>query len=328
MEQRRLGALWPVSALTFGGGGIGQVWGETTREEAVATVRAAVEAGINLIDVAPSYGDGESERVIGEAFDGRLPDGVRIATKCLLGNPPAAEMEAKVRKGLEQSLALLRLDRVDLFFMHSYIVPDGTTLPREAGPAYPDIATRRSLYTDAWCPLMDKLVAEGLIGAWAISGIGVPNEILAALAHDPAPAAVQAIANLLDSPGALRLYDEPPRPREIIAEASGRGIGVLGIRAVQAGALTDGFDRDVPEDHPESADFRRAEPFRALARELGENPAILAHRYALSMTGVDTVILGVKNRAELEDCVAAAEAGPLDSAIIKQIDTAVGGARD
>jgi len=328
MDQRQLGALWPVSALTFGGGGIGQVWGKTTRKEAVATVRAAVEAGINLIDVAPSYGDGESERVIGEAFGGRLPDGVRIATKCLLGNPPAAEVEAKVRAGLEQSLALLRLDRIDLFFMHSYIVPDGYTLPREAGPAYPDIATERSLYTDAWCPLMGKLVAEGLIGAWAISGIGVPNEILTALAHDPAPAAVQVIANLLDSPGALRLYNEPPRPREIIAEASERGIGVLGIRAVQAGALTDAFDRELPEDHHESVDFRRAEPFRALARELGENPAILAHRYALSMTRVDTVILGVKNRAELEDGVVAAEAGALDASVIGRIDAAVSGTRD
>ena len=328
MEQRQLGALWPVSALTFGGGGIGQVWGPTTREESVATVRAAVDAGINLIDLAPSYGDGESERVIGEAFGGRLPDGVRVATKCQLGNPPAAEVEAKVRAGLEQSLALLRLDRVDLFFMHSYIVPDGYTLPREAGPAYPDIATERSLYNDAWCPLMDKLIAEGLIGAWAISGIGVPNEILAALAHDSAPAAIQAIANLLDSPGALRLYDEPPRPRQIIAEASERGVGVLGIRAVQAGALTNGFDRELPADHLDSVDFGRAEPFRTLARELGENPAILANRYALSMAGVETVILGVKNRAELEDGVAAAEAGPLDAAIIERIDAAASEARN
>jgi hypothetical protein len=39
MEIRTLGSLWPVSALTLGGGGLGQVWGATTREEAVATVR-------------------------------------------------------------------------------------------------------------------------------------------------------------------------------------------------------------------------------------------------------------------------------------------------
>ena len=81
MEARTLGRLGPVSVLTLGGGGLGRVWGETSREEAVATVRAAVDAGITLLDVAPGYGRGEAERVVGEAFGGRLPDGVRIGTK-------------------------------------------------------------------------------------------------------------------------------------------------------------------------------------------------------------------------------------------------------
>ena len=68
MEIRTLGSLWPVSALTLGGGGLGQVWGATTREEAVATVREAVDAGITLLDLAPSYGAGEAESVIGAAL--------------------------------------------------------------------------------------------------------------------------------------------------------------------------------------------------------------------------------------------------------------------
>lgn len=75
MEMRMFGGLWPVSALTMGGGGIGQVWGATSREESVATVRRAVESGITLIDVAPTYGDGEAETVVGEAFDGRSRTG-------------------------------------------------------------------------------------------------------------------------------------------------------------------------------------------------------------------------------------------------------------
>ena len=58
MRQNSFGKLWPVSALTLGGGGIGMVWGETTFDECVATVHAAVAAGVNLIDLAPSYGDG------------------------------------------------------------------------------------------------------------------------------------------------------------------------------------------------------------------------------------------------------------------------------
>src|SRR5690349_4448773 len=81
MEARQLGALWPVSSLTLGGGGIGNVWGATTRGEAVATVKAAVDAGITLLDLAPGYGRGEAEMVVGEAFGGRLPEGVRTTTK-------------------------------------------------------------------------------------------------------------------------------------------------------------------------------------------------------------------------------------------------------
>ena len=53
---------------------------------------------------------------------------------------------------------------------------------------------------------------------------------------------------------------------------------------------------------------------------MGEDPAILAHRYALSMSGVDTVILGVKNREELAQCLAAEAAGVLEPALMARID--------
>src|SRR5579862_9284886 len=101
MEQRRFGSLWPVSALTLGGGGLGQMWGETTRAEAVATVHAAVHAGISLIDVAPGYGNGESELVIGEAFGGTLPEGVRVATKHLVGNRSAGRVASEMERSLD-----------------------------------------------------------------------------------------------------------------------------------------------------------------------------------------------------------------------------------
>lgn len=57
--MRNIGRLGPISALTLGGGGIGGVWGSTERAEAVATVQAAIDAGITMIDVAPTYGDHE-----------------------------------------------------------------------------------------------------------------------------------------------------------------------------------------------------------------------------------------------------------------------------
>lgn len=76
MQTHPFGSLFPVSTLTLGGGGLGMLWGQTTFQECVATVKDAVDAGINLMDLAPRYGDGKAESVVGAAFGGRLPAGV------------------------------------------------------------------------------------------------------------------------------------------------------------------------------------------------------------------------------------------------------------
>ena len=330
MEQRSFGPLGEISALTLGGGGIGQVWGPTTREEAIATVHAAVEGGIAFLDLAPGYGDGEAERVVGEAFGGSLPDGVRVSTKFLLGRPPAAEVYDDLAQSLTASLGRMRLQRADLLVLHGMTVPDGwqptsdqwrNTTDRDAMRRS---GTPRSLFVEAVRPAFERLLAGGRIGAWAITGIGIPSAVIETLEDEPPPAAVQCIANLLDSPGALGRYEKAPRPRELIAAAARRGVGVMGIRAVQAGALTDALDRQLPDDHPEMADYRRAEPFREIAREAGESPAALAHRYSLSMDDISTVVLGVKNRDELRECLEAEARGPLDAELIARIDAAVG----
>lgn len=313
MDTRQFGRLGPVSALSLGGGGIGQVWGATTRDEAIATVREAVAAGITLLDVAPGYGDGEAERVVGEAFAGRLPAGLRISTKCRLGAPAATDVRALLAASLDASCERLRVERVDLFLLHNQLVPDDA--PGIAG-------TPLTLFREVVRPELERLLADGRIAAWGVTAIGVPDALLAAFADDPPPFAAQCVTNLLDSPGSMQRFEGPARPRELIAAAARRGIGVMGIRAVQAGALTDGFDRALPADHPDARDYRRAEPFRQLARELGESTAALAHRYALTMPGVATVVLGVKNRAELRECIKAAERGPLDAATVARIDAA------
>ena len=315
MEKRTFGRLGEISALTLGGGGIGQVWGPTTRVEAVATVHEAVESGITFFDVAPSYGNGEAEAVIGEAFGGRLPDGVRVSTKCHLGNPPPDQLLALLAKSLDDSLGRMKLNRADLFFLHGQIIPDDTAGRYEG--------TTRSLFVEAVCPAFEELIARDRIGAWGISGIAVPSAVIETIQDDPAPAAVQVVSNLLDSIGSMKRFDEPARPREIIAAAHRNGIAVMGIRAVQAGALAEIFDRDLDETNPEMADYKRAEPFRALARQLGRSPASLAHRYSLSMEGISTVVLGVKNRAELRECVEAATTGPLDAELLARIHSAV-----
>ncbi len=323
MEQRHLGRLWPVSILSLGGGGLGQLWGATSRAEAVATVHAAVEAGITLLDMAPRYGDGEAESVIGEAFGGHLPPGVRVTSKCLLGETPPADVEATLRRSIEASLERMRLSHLDLIFLHSNVVPDGHDMAR-----LPEAATRWTPYArfvEVVRPTFEKLIHEGLIGAWGLTGIGHPDAIIRLLEETPKPGAVQCLSNLLDSAGSLTFVEGPLKPRAVIAAAEANGVGVMGIRAVQAGALTERIDRDLPDEHPEMQDFRRAEGFRALARELGEAPARLAHRYALSMPGVDTVVLGVKNRAELQDCIEAAQEGSLAPDLIARLDASVSG---
>jgi aryl-alcohol dehydrogenase-like predicted oxidoreductase len=320
MQLHPFGSLFPVSTLTLGGGGLGMLWGQTTFEECLATVHAAVAAGINLLDLAPRYGDGKAERVVGEAFGGRLPPGVRVTSKCNLGSPAPDRVEAVLRQSIEASLRLLQRDSLDVFFLHSNLVPAGDPMWKAA-----DVSrfTPLPLFRSHVRPVFEMLKAEGLIGAWGLTGIGHPDAIIEVLGEDPKPAAVQCIANLLDSPGGLKFFEGPAKPRAVMAAARAAGVGVMGIRAVQAGALTAAIDRDLPADHPEVQDYTRAAGFRALCAEIGEDPAIVAHRYALGLA-IDTLVLGVKNRAELAGCVAAAEAGPLPADLVARIDACVG----
>jgi aryl-alcohol dehydrogenase-like predicted oxidoreductase len=69
-------------------------------------------------------------------------------------------------------------------------------------------------------------------------------------------------------------------------------------------------------------DYARAAGFRRLAAELGMTSALLAHRYALSLP-IDTLVLGVKNRRELAECIAAADAGPLPPDLLFRVDQSV-----
>jgi len=317
MRYSQLGPFSDVSRLTLGGGGIGQGWGASSDEEAVATIDTALNAGINMIDTAPMYG--ACEAVVAQAFQGVLPAGVRITTKCQLGAPRAGTVVTRLEQSLDASLEAMRLDHVDLYFLHSNICEDDTVYAH-GDDQRASFATPWSQYVEEVVPAFEGLKRRGRIGAWGITGVGVPSTIIKALQHDVKPGVVQAVANLLDSPGGIRRYSDPPRPRDVIAAANAHGVGVMGIRAVQAGALTAQFDRVVKDSHPDAVDYRRAAPFRALCTELGVDPALLAHRYALDMDGVDTVVLGVKNRAELTQCLEAEALGSLSPDLRARID--------
>jgi aryl-alcohol dehydrogenase-like predicted oxidoreductase len=314
MQLRPFGRFGRVSALTLGGGGIGNVWGPVERTEAVATVRAALDAGVTMIDVAPTYGPGEAESVVGEALGGAVPDGVLITTKVELPEAAPEALESRIAEGLRASLERLRVDHVDLFLLHSQLEPDD-------GPSAPRTLRVRT-FREVVRPAFERLVGDGSIRGWGLTGIGHPRALAAVLSDDPPPAAIQCVANALDLSGDMWIFgpDELPDNAGVRASAVQAGVPVIGIRAVAAGSLADALDRPVPADHPAARDYGAAAGFRRLAADHGVSAAQLAHRYALSLPDLSTVVLGVKNRAELAECVAAEEAGPLSEDEMRAIE--------
>jgi aryl-alcohol dehydrogenase-like predicted oxidoreductase len=305
MQMRSFGQLGEVSALTLGGGGIGNVWGVVERAEAVATVRAALDAGISMIDVAPGYGDGEAETVVGEALDGVRRDELLITTKVGLPDAERATIEHTITESLRASMQRLGVERIDLLLLHSQLEPEGGPYGRR------ELGVR--MFRDAVRPVFERLKSDGVIRGWGLTGVGHPRALIDVLSEQPRPDAIQCVANALDLTGDLWAFPGEDRPDNagVRARAVEAGVPVIGIRAVAAGSLTDALDRPMATDDPAARDYAAAAGFRRLAAERGESAALLAHRYALTMPELATVVLGVKNRAELEECLAAEPAGPL-----------------
>ena len=143
-----------------------------------------------------------------------------------------------------------------------------TPSTRTATTSAPASRRRGASTSNEVVPAFEDLKRRGRIGAWGITGVGVPATILEALrARREAERRAGDHATCSTRPAASGRYAEPPRPRAIIAEANAHGVGVMGIRAVQAGALTAEFDRVVKASHPDAVDYRagRAVP-RAVRR--------------------------------------------------------------
>ena len=322
MNHRDFKPYLKISSLTLGGGGIGQVWGETTSEEAIKTVHAALDHGINHFDVAPMYGKGEAERIIGQSLNGLDSDNLFFTTKCQLGTLPDSEVYDKLNDSLTKSLENMKLEKVNLFLLHSQLIEDNYKLFK-FDEMRAKSATTLSCYFNSAIPAFERLVKEGKIDHWGIGGLGQEEAIIQALKHSQAPSAVQCVINPLNSAGAIGYVSEVFNPQAILSECHQLDIPILAIRAVQAGALTSSMDRSPHEsgfDKSDFDDFKKAQPFRELANNWGESPARLAHRYALSAKGVSSVILGVKNRIELKECVEAETDGLLSRSEIQQIE--------
>ncbi|MEU5696870.1 aldo/keto reductase [Actinosynnema sp. NPDC020468] len=139
MQYRTLGRTGvQVSTLALGAMNFGAT-GRTTQAEATGLVDLALEAGINLIDTADRYGQGESEEIVGKAVAGRRDDLV-LATKA--GLPMGEERNHRgasrrwLTTALENSLRRLDVDHVDLYQVHRW---DPTTSDEETLSALTDL---------------------------------------------------------------------------------------------------------------------------------------------------------------------------------------------
>ncbi|WP_444948494.1 aldo/keto reductase [Micromonospora ureilytica] len=139
MQYRTLGRTGvQVSTLALGAMNFGKL-GQTTQDEATAIVDAALEAGINLIDTADMYSQGQSEEMVGKAIAGRRDD-IVLATKA--GMPMGDERNQRgssrrwLVSELDNSLRRLGVDHVDLYQIHRW---DPTTSDEETLSALTDL---------------------------------------------------------------------------------------------------------------------------------------------------------------------------------------------
>jgi len=147
-----------VSRVAIGTWAIGGwMWGGTDEAESIATIRAAFEHGINIIDTAPVYGFGRSEEIVGKAIaEARLRSDVVIATKAGLqwdgGKVSRNASRARILREVEDSLRRLRTDYIDIFQVHW---PDPLITIEETAEA------------------MHMLLAQGIIRAIGVSNFSV-----------------------------------------------------------------------------------------------------------------------------------------------------------
>ncbi len=298
MQSRRLGKTGrQVSEIGFGAWAIGGGWGPIDDELSMHAMRAAVEAGVTFFDTADRYGDGHSERLIASLLQERSEPLV-VATKFGRRGPLEVSQYTyeNLRSWLERSRENLGVEVVDLVQMHC--------------PPW------ETYYTPTVFEALDRLVEDGLVGAYGVS-VEKVEEALKAIEY-PGVSTVQLIFNIFRQ-----------RPAELFFEqARLRDVGVIVRVPLASGLLTGKFGRDTSfgaDDHRQfnrhgelfdvgetfaGVDFERGlevvEELRALVPE-GATLAQLALRWILGFEAVSTVIPGAKTPEQARANAAASD---------------------
>lgn len=279
------GISLPASRVGLGTWAIGGwMWGGTDTWEAVRTIQAAVDQGINLIDTAPVYGFGRSEELVGQAL---APQGRRnraiIATKVgiewINGKIYRNSSPERIRHEVENSLRRLRTDYIDLYQVHW---PD---------PSVPIEATAQE---------MGKLLTEGKIRAIGVSNYSAPQ-----ISRFRAVAPIHAIQP------PLNLFERAAETT-VMPYARDAGLTVLAYGALCRGLLTGSITDTTkfPADDLRSADPKFQSPRREqylaavaqlenLARErYGKSVLALAVRWVLDR-GNTIALWGARRAGQL-----------------------------
>jgi aryl-alcohol dehydrogenase-like predicted oxidoreductase len=290
MTYRTLGGTKiQISAVSFGAGPVSGLMTGTDHAAQLATVRRAVEVGVNWFDTAAGYGDGASEANLGRVLaELGVADRVHVATKVRLPPEMPADVTGYVRRSVEASLARLRLPRVTLLQLHNGITASRGDEPASLSPA--DILG--NLLLALWA-VRDAGLAQHI----GLTGTGHPDAIRKVIDSDEL-ATLQVPFNVLNpSAGIPGSADGEADYGNVIADGAAVGMGVFAIRVFAGGALL---------DRPPSAHTLRTPYFPlalyerdlARARRLRERVAgrlpmsELAVRFALAHPGVSAAVIG------------------------------------
>jgi aryl-alcohol dehydrogenase-like predicted oxidoreductase len=307
MKYRPLGRTGlTVSEIGFGAWGIGgrtvgtTSYGDTDDATSLAALTRALDRGITFFDTSSAYGNGHSEALIGQAFEG-VRQRVVIATKAgyeSWDRPPDFSPGAIV-KSAEGSLARLRSDYIDLFQLHN-------------PPA--DV-----LASDDVREALGGLQKSGKIRAWGVSAKS-PAEAIEAL-DVAAPAAIQANFNMMD----VRAVGSG-----LLDKAAACGVGFIGRTPLCFGFLTGAIQRDTrfpPGDHRlgwarEQLDNwidGASELLSAVSAGPGAEGAQSALRFCLAFPAITTIIPGILTPAEAEENARASDRGPLSGEAVEAV---------
>jgi len=311
MEITRVGfGSWGIS-----GPGWRYAWGPQDDEESIATIRHAVEQGVNWIDTAAVYGLGHSEEVVAKAL-ADLPEADRpfVFTKLGLAwdendpaSPPVRDMSpASVRREVEASLRRLNVERIDLYQVH-WPAEDGGPLEYGAETEVTSADRVPGTPLEEYWQVMADLKAEGKVREIGLSNHEVPRlERAERIAH---VASLQPPFSAVNRSAA----DE-------IAWSRRNDTGVIVYSPMQSGLLTGAFSRErvaaLPEGdwrsgHPDfttglDANLAVADALRPIAARHNVSVAAVAVAWTLAWPGVTGAIVGARRPGQVDGWLPAA----------------------